>query len=35
MACLPLQDIGIPLLNALIPIAVILSLELLLSGVTE
>jgi len=31
MACLPLQDIGIPLLNALIPIAVILSLELLLS----
>ena len=34
MACLPLQDIGIPLLNALIPIAVILSLELLLSEVT-
>lgn len=31
MACLPLQDIGIPLINALVPIAVILSLELLLS----
>lgn len=34
MACLPLQDIGIPLLNALVPIAVILSLELLLSELT-
>jgi len=34
MACLPLQDIGIPLLNALVPIAVILSLELLLSKLT-
>ena len=31
MACLPLQDIGIPLIYALVPIAVILSLELLLS----
>ena len=31
MACLPLQDIGIPLINALVPIAAILSLELLLS----
>lgn len=34
MACLPLQDIGIPLINALVPIAVILSLELLLAEVS-
>jgi len=34
MACLPLQDIGIPLLNALVPIAAIFSLELLLSEVS-
>ncbi|MBE6968781.1 MAG: DUF421 domain-containing protein [Ruminococcaceae bacterium] len=34
MACLPLQDIGIPLINALVPIAAILSLELLLSEVS-
>lgn len=34
MACLPLQDIGIPLINALVPIAALLSLELLLSEIS-
>lgn len=34
MASHPLQDIGIPLLNGLIPVITLLCLELLLSGVT-
>ncbi len=34
MACLPLQDIGIPLINALVSVVTLLCLELILSGVT-
>ncbi len=34
MACLPLQDIGIPLINGLVSILTLLCLELILSGIT-
>ena len=34
LAAMPLQDIGIPLLNGLVPIVILFSCELIISGLT-